>query len=99
MAAGEGGPACAMAMRIVAETGRMLGADRLIPVASVHVDGCLYHGDSGTAFAERLVAGGGAVRVPTTLTLLGYPALATLLFIAAAIGGVWLLITIMRSDR
>lgn len=67
--AGAGGPALAMAMRIVADTARMLGADRLIPIASAHVDGCLYHGDSGTAFAERLVKDGGAVRVPTTLNV------------------------------
>ncbi len=61
--------AAAMAMRIVAEAGRLLGAPRLIEIASVHVDGCLYHGDSGVHFAERLVADGGQVRVPTTLNV------------------------------
>lgn len=66
-AAGEQGAARAMAMRIVAETGRLLGAGRLIDIASAHIDGCLYHGDSGVAFAERLVAGGGRVAVPATL--------------------------------
>jgi hypothetical protein len=66
---GSGGPAAAMAMRILVGTAEMLGAERLIPIASVHVDGCLYHGDSGTVFAERLVAEGGAVRVPTTLNV------------------------------
>jgi hypothetical protein len=49
--------------------GRLLGADRLIPIASAHIDGCLYHGDSGVHFAERLVAGGGKVAVPTTLNV------------------------------
>ena len=58
-----------MAMRIVAEAGRLLGAPRLIEVSSVHVDGCLYHGDSGVHFAERLVADGGRVRVPATLNV------------------------------
>jgi len=68
-ALGESGPAMAMATRILAEMGRILGADRLIPVTSAHIDGCLYHGDSGVHFAERLVEGGGQVRVPTTLNV------------------------------
>jgi len=62
-------PALAMATRIVAETARILGAERLIPVTSAHIDGCLYHGDSGTEFAERLIEGGGRVRVPATLNV------------------------------
>lgn len=66
---GRDGPAAALALRIVAETARMLGAERLVPIVSAHIDGCLYHGDSGTLFAERLVAGEGAVRVPTTLNV------------------------------
>jgi predicted aconitase len=67
--AGRDGPAAAMALRIVADTARMLGADRLIDIASAHIDGCLYHGDSGTLFAERLLADGGRVKVPTTLNV------------------------------
>ncbi len=69
IAEGADGAAAAMAMRLVAETGRLLGAGRLLPIASAHVDGCLYHGDSGTYFAERLVADGGRVVVPTTLNV------------------------------
>lgn len=69
IAEGRDGPALAMAMRIVADTARLLGAARLIPIASAHIDGCLYHGDSGTLFAERLVEGGGTVAVPTTLNV------------------------------
>jgi predicted aconitase len=69
MAEGRDGPAVASAMRILTEMGRLLGADRLIPIASVHVDGCLYHGDSGVHFAERLQQGRGRVRVPTTLNV------------------------------
>ena len=53
IAAGHDG--AAMAMRILAESARLLGAPRLIPIASAHIDGALYHGDSGTLFAERLV--------------------------------------------
>ena len=41
----------------------------LIPVVSAHIDGALYHGDSGTLFAERLVAGGARVAVPATLNV------------------------------
>ena len=63
------GAGTAMAMRIVAESARLLGAPRLIPVASAHIDGALYHGDSGTIFAERLVEGGASVAVRSTLNV------------------------------
>ncbi|MBX3569295.1 MAG: aconitase X catalytic domain-containing protein [Rhizobiaceae bacterium] len=69
MASGACGEGTAMAMRIVAESARLLGAGRLIPVASAHIDGALYHGDSGTLFAERLVAGGAKVAVRSTLNV------------------------------
>ncbi len=69
MAAGEAGEAAAMAMRIVAEAGRIMGAERLIPITSAHIDGCLYHGDSGVEFAERLVALGGRIAVPASLNV------------------------------
>ncbi|MER8569748.1 aconitase X catalytic domain-containing protein [Mesorhizobium sp. M0924] len=59
----------AMAMRIVAESAALLGAPRLIPIASTHIDGALYHGDSGTLFAERLVDGGARVAVRSTLNV------------------------------
>lgn len=66
---GEDGEGTALAMHIVTEAARLLGAERLIPIASAHIDGCLYHGDSGVQFAERLVAGGAKVSVPTTLNV------------------------------
>src|SRR5260221_5274560 len=69
MMAGARAPAIAMASRILCETAAMLGADRLVAVTSSHVDGCLYHGDSGVHFAERLAADGGRVAVPTTLNV------------------------------
>jgi len=69
MAEGRDGPAAAMAMRIIAETARILGAESLVSVTSAHVDGCLYHGDSGVHFVERLVALNGRVTVPTTLNV------------------------------
>src|SRR3954462_2628601 len=69
IAAGRDGEGAAMAMRIVADAARLMGAARLIPVASAHLDGALYHGDSGTLFAEALVSGGAKVRVPSTLNV------------------------------
>ena len=66
---GRDGEAARTAMRIVSEAARLLEADRLIPIRSAHIDGCLYHGDGGVEFAERLVAEGGEVRVPTTLNV------------------------------
>lgn len=69
VADGTSGAGAAMAMRIVAESARLLGAPRLIPIASAHIDGALYHGDSGTLFAEKLVEGGGRVAVRSTLNV------------------------------
>src|SRR5689334_18312940 len=65
MQEGRDGPAVALAMRVLVEHARRVGADRLIPVASAHVAGC--QDDPGIAFAERLQAEGGRVRVPTTI--------------------------------
>jgi len=69
IAGGARGEGAAMAMRIVAETARLMGADRLLSIASAHIDGALYHGDSGTLFAEKLVAGGARVSVRATLNV------------------------------
>ena len=68
---GTHGDAAALAMRIVVEMAGVSDAERLIDVTSAHVDGCLYHGLAGLEFAERLVAGGARVTVPTTLNV-GY---------------------------
>ena len=67
--AGAEGPATALALRIVAGTASMQGADMLLDIASAHIDGCLYHGPAGALFAEELVAQGGKVRVPATLNV------------------------------
>ncbi len=69
LAAGDRGVAHAMAMRILVEAAELMGAERLVEISSAHVDGCLYHGDGGVEFAERLVEGGGKVAVPTTLNV------------------------------
>lgn len=69
MLEGEGGEALRTAMRVVVEMARMQGATRLRDITAAHIDGCLYHGRAGLDFAERLVAGGGRVAVPTTLNV------------------------------
>jgi predicted aconitase len=69
MAAGEHGPATAMAMRIVLRLAEANEAPRLIDVTSAHIDSCLFHGDAGLDFAERLAADGASVAVPTTLNV------------------------------
>jgi hypothetical protein len=66
---GSGGEGGAMAMRIVVAAAELLGAVRLVEIASAHIDGCLHHGDGGVEFAERLAGGGGRVVVPTTLNV------------------------------
>src|SRR3984893_17576150 len=67
--AGSGGSAGATAARLVVATAELLGAADLVAVESAHIDGCLYHGDSGVLFAERRVELGGKVVVPTTLNV------------------------------
>src|SRR6478735_2743777 len=69
IASGAQGEGNAMAMRIVASTARLMQAPRLIPIESAHIDGALYHGDSGTLFAERLVSGGAKTSVRATLNV------------------------------
>jgi predicted aconitase len=69
MLAGVQGPATQLAMRVVIKLAEVAGADELIDITSAHVDGCLFHGQAGLDFAERLVHGGAAVRVPTTLNV------------------------------
>ena len=67
-----GGADCAalrLAMRIVVRMGEILGARELVEITSAHIDGCLYHGDGGVEFAERLVELGGRVSVPATLNV------------------------------
>lgn len=55
-----------MAMEVVTHSARMLGAHRLVEVRSGHIDGCLYHGKSGTLYCERLAEAGARVAIPAT---------------------------------
>lgn len=66
---GELGEGAAMAMRILTTMAEVYGASELLDIEGAHIDGCLYHGQSGLDFAERLIAGGAEVRVPTTLNV------------------------------
>src|SRR5688500_15867936 len=69
MLAGEAGEATRIAMRIVGRQAPVYGADSLLEISRAHIDGCIYEGDAGLAFAERLADLGGRVRVPTTLNV------------------------------
>ena len=69
MLSGEQGPAVALSMRIITELGRIRGATELVDIDSVHIDGCIFYGQAGLDFAQRLVALGGQVRVPTTVNV------------------------------
>jgi predicted aconitase/predicted aconitase with swiveling domain len=66
MLSGDHGPGVALAMRLIVALAQATGARELLSVRSAHVDGCLYHGPASLDFAERLVALGAAVAVPTT---------------------------------
>lgn len=67
--AGHRGEAQRLAMRIITQFARVMGATRLIDITAAHIDGCLYHGQASLDFAERLAATGGRVVVPTTLNV------------------------------
>jgi predicted aconitase len=69
MLAGEFGPAVRTAMRILTTMADVYDAQQLLDIVSAHIDGCLYHGDSGIDFAEKLLDGGASVVVPTTLNV------------------------------
>lgn len=66
---GKQGRAAQRAMEILLRYGEASEAERFIPVASAHIDGCLYHGPSSIDFVRRFVDLGGRVRVPTTLNV------------------------------
>lgn len=67
MLAGEHGEAPRLAMRILSRLAPIYGARRLLPVTRAHVDGCIYTGQAGVEYAERLAHLGAEVAVPTSL--------------------------------
>ena len=66
---GKGGEGAALAMRLVVKMAEVARAPRLRDITQAHIDSCLYHGQAGLDFAERLVAGGASVAVPATLNV------------------------------
>ena len=54
---GRQGDGAAIAMRIVVRLAQAMGATRLRPISGAHIDSCLFHGQSGLDFVDRLVAG------------------------------------------
>jgi hypothetical protein len=66
---GDHGEGVAFAMELVVKLAEVSDAPALIDITSAHIDGCLYHGEAGTDFVERLVTGGASVSVPTTLNV------------------------------
>lgn len=69
MLAGEDGPGVQLAMKLITAVGTSEGARSLIPIEGAHIDGCLFHGQSGIDLAKALALGGARVRVPTTLNV------------------------------
>ena len=53
---------------------------------------------TGLVLAALIVGAALLMRVETSFRLFGYPGLAILLFLAAAIGGLWLVGTILVND-
>jgi predicted aconitase len=54
---------------VLTEMANVAEADGFVPITSAHIDGCLFHGQAGLDFAERLLAEGAHVRVPTSLNV------------------------------
>jgi len=69
MLGGAHGEAAAFAMRLLVAFADSVGAPALLDITGAHIDGCLYHGQVSLDFVERMVSGGGRVRVPTTLNV------------------------------
>jgi len=70
---GEEGPAAAKSMELLVALGEVLGAERLVPVESVHISGVSYKnlGDAGLDFLEDQADLGARARVRATLNPAG----------------------------
>ncbi len=60
------GGAVRQAMRIICAMAVQQGAEKLVDVTQVHIDGCIYASRANLTFAERIADTGAKVRVPTT---------------------------------
>jgi predicted aconitase/predicted aconitase with swiveling domain len=63
------GPGRAFAMGFLARFAEAVGARRLIPIASAHIDGCLWHGQVSLDFVNHLIGLAAKTAVPTTLNV------------------------------
>ena len=64
---GKAGDAVGLAMAILVDLGRGIGAEEMVVIDHVHTDSGFYLGDAGLEFVEHLAALGGKVRVPTSM--------------------------------
>jgi len=73
MLAGEHGRATRKAMEILTALGTIYAAERMVPVTSVQIAGVSFDnlGEAGLDFLSEMAAGGGQVRVLTTLNPAG----------------------------
>lgn len=69
MLAGGRGEAVALAMRLITQLGRIKSATRLVDIESAHIDACIFYGQAGLDYANRLVDLGAQVVVPTTVNV------------------------------
>ncbi len=67
MLAGDEGPAVRIAMETLCAMASLQGADRLIDISRVHIDGCIYASPANLRFAQTMADMGAKVRVPTTM--------------------------------
>lgn len=64
---GERGEPCRIAMQVIRAMAVLQGADRLIDVTQVHIDGCIYASSANLTFAQMMADMNAKVRVPTTM--------------------------------
>ena len=57
------------AMNLLVDYAKVVGAKKFVPIASAHIDSCLYHGQSSIDFIDRFVSLKARVSVPTTLNV------------------------------
>lgn len=62
--AGHRGPAMKLAMEIILQAGRIMGAQRLVPVSFAHIDACFYNGQAHIDFAQHCLDHGATFSVP-----------------------------------
>ncbi|KAH8660035.1 hypothetical protein BX600DRAFT_467115 [Xylariales sp. PMI_506] len=72
---GKGGAAAQMAMEMIVNYAAMQNASSLITVTQVHIDACIYVGESSLTIPERLLSLGAKFVVPTTCNSLSVDAL------------------------